>query len=121
MQRKTVQKYLKVHKMKKTIKLSIECIKREQKVTMANLQIFTLRQPDNILKNMNTHTVCMYCSVSSTKKFWTKVNKRIFRIFKMYFVQHCFICRPLDFTVSEDAEIKPRFVSSLALAVRRST
>jgi hypothetical protein len=60
--------------MKKTIKPSIECIKREQRVDkakMVNLQIFTLRQPDNILKNMNTHTVCMYCSVSSKKEFWT--------------------------------------------------
>jgi hypothetical protein len=68
---------------------------------------------------MNTHTACMYCSVSSIKEFWTKVNRRIFRIFKTYFVQHCFICR-LDFTVSEDAGIKPRTVASLVLAVRHS-
>ncbi len=104
--------------MKKTIKLSIECIKREQKVDkakMVNLQIFTLRQPDNILKNINTHTVCMYSSVSSIKEFWTKVNKRIFRIFRTYFVQHCFICRPLDFAVSEDAGIKPRTVAGFGI------
>jgi hypothetical protein len=25
----------------------------------------------------------------------------------MYFIQHCFICRPSDATVSEDAEIDP--------------
>jgi hypothetical protein len=30
--------------------------------------------------------------------------------FKMYFVQHCFICRPSDFTVSEDAGIEPRLL-----------
>ncbi len=26
----------------------------------------------------------------------------------MYFIQHCFICRPLDFTVPTDAGIEPR-------------
>jgi hypothetical protein len=39
----------------------------------------------------------------------------------MYIVQHCFICRPSDSTVSEDAGIQPRTVATLALAVRRST
>ncbi len=33
----------------------------------------------------------------------------------MYFIQHCFICRPSNFTVSEDAGIEPR-----TIAVRRS-
>jgi hypothetical protein len=28
--------------------------------------------------------------------------------FLKYFIQHCFICRPSDFTVSEDAAIEPR-------------
>jgi hypothetical protein len=37
----------------------------------------------------------------------------------MYFIQHCFVCRPLDSTVSEDAEIEPRTVATSALAVRR--
>jgi hypothetical protein len=37
----------------------------------------------------------------------------------MYFVQHGFICRPSDFTVSEDAGIEPRTVATLALANRR--
>jgi hypothetical protein len=35
--------------------------------------------------------------------------------FAMYAIQHCFICRPLDSTVSEDAEIEPRSVATLAL------
>jgi hypothetical protein len=26
----------------------------------------------------------------------------------MYFIQHCFVCRPSDSTVSEDAGIEPR-------------
>jgi hypothetical protein len=36
------------------------------------------------------------------------------------FIQHCFICRHSDFTVSEDAEIEPRSVVTSALAVRHS-
>ncbi len=38
----------------------------------------------------------------------------------MYCIQHCFICRPSDSTVSEDTGIKPRTVATSALAVRRS-
>jgi hypothetical protein len=38
----------------------------------------------------------------------------------MYFIKHCFICRPSDSVVSEDAEIEPKSVATLALAVRRS-
>jgi hypothetical protein len=38
----------------------------------------------------------------------------------LYFVQHCFICRPSDLTVSEDACIEPRTVATSVLAVRRS-
>jgi hypothetical protein len=37
----------------------------------------------------------------------------------MYFIQHCFICRPSDSTVSVDAGIEPRTVAT-ALADRRS-
>ncbi len=40
--------------------------------------------------------------------------------FFMYHIQHCFICRPSDSTVSEDAGIEPRTVATTALAVRRS-
>jgi hypothetical protein len=39
----------------------------------------------------------------------------------MYFIQHCFICRPSDSTVSEDAGIEPNTVATSALAVRRSS
>jgi hypothetical protein len=38
----------------------------------------------------------------------------------MYDTQHCFICRPSDSTVSEDAGIEPRTVATTALAVRGS-
>jgi len=38
----------------------------------------------------------------------------------MYFIQHCFICRPSDSIVSEDAGIEPRTVATTSLAVRCS-
>ncbi len=38
----------------------------------------------------------------------------------MYDIQHCFICRPSDSTVPEDAGIEPTIVATTALAVRRS-
>jgi hypothetical protein len=49
--------------------------------------------------------------------FLRSVNRGILWIFYMYFIQHCFICRPLDSTVSEDAGIEPRTVATSALAV----
>jgi hypothetical protein len=36
----------------------------------------------------------------------------------MYDIQHCFICRPSDSTVSEDAGFEPRTVASPTLAVK---
>ena len=38
----------------------------------------------------------------------------------MHFIQHCFIYRPSDSTVSKDAGIEPRTVATSALVVRRS-
>jgi nestin len=38
----------------------------------------------------------------------------------MYVIQHSFICRPSDSTVSEDAGIEPRTVATSALTARRS-
>ncbi len=31
--------------------------------------------------------------------------------FCMYFIKHCFVCRPSDFAASEDAVIEPRTVA----------
>ncbi len=39
----------------------------------------------------------------------------------MYYIHHCFICRPSDTTVSVDAGIEPRTFATSALAVRRSS
>ncbi len=41
-------------------------------------------------------------------------------IFSVLFIHHCFICRPSDSTVSEDAGIKSRKVATSVLVVRRS-
>ncbi len=50
------------------------------------------------------------------------LNRGFFLIFLcMYFIQYCFICRPSNSTVSEDAGIEPRTVATSALAVRRSS
>jgi hypothetical protein len=38
----------------------------------------------------------------------------------MHGIQHCFLCRPSDSTVSEDAGIEPRTVATMALTARRS-
>jgi hypothetical protein len=38
----------------------------------------------------------------------------------LYVIQLCFICRPSDYTVSDDAGIEPRTVATLALTARRS-
>jgi hypothetical protein len=35
-------------------------------------------------------------------------------------IQHCFICRPSDSTVLEDAGIEPRIATTLALTARPS-
>jgi hypothetical protein len=40
--------------------------------------------------------------------------------FFAYYIQHCFICRPSDYTVPTDAGIETRTVATGALAVRRS-
>jgi hypothetical protein len=45
----------------------------------------------------------------------------IFLCMYRYFIQHCFIGRPSESTVSEDAGIEPRTVATSALAVRRSS
>ncbi len=45
-------------------------------------------------------------------------NREIFLDFfnVRYFIQHCFIFRPSDSTVSEDAGVELRIVANLALA-----
>ena len=35
----------------------------------------------------------------------------------MYFIQPCFVCRPSDSTVSEDADIEPRTIATSAFMI----
>ncbi len=58
-------------------------------------------------------------SIMPGPKYFFFLNRGIFLIF-FYSSQHCFIFRPLNSTVSEDARIQPRTVATSALAVRRS-
>jgi hypothetical protein len=55
-------------------------------------------------------------ALTSTRKTETGLDFFFF----MYDIQHCFICRPSGSTVSEDAWIEPRTVSTTALTDRRS-
>ena len=64
---------------------------------------------------------------SMLKLIWNYINPNGFAVrgifldfFSMYCIQHCFICRPSDSAVSEDAGIEPRTVATSDLAVRRS-
>ncbi len=77
----------------------------------------SLCQPQNIqyLKEGTLRREAFFIRLKTfflRKLFW-------FSLF-MYGIQHCFICRPSDSTVSEDAGIEPRTVATTALAVRRS-
>jgi hypothetical protein len=51
---------------------------------------------------------------------FNKLTRGFLGFFSMYCIQHCFICRLSDSTVSEDAGIESRIVATSALAVRRS-
>ncbi len=63
-------------------------------------------------------SIAMRKRPSGNCRLW-KGDIWIFFLF-MYDIQHCFICRPSDSTVLEDAGIEPRTVATTALAVRRS-
>jgi hypothetical protein len=54
-------------------------------------------------------------TISKQGDFWRFFGD----FFVMFFLQFCFICRPLDSTASEDAGIELRAVANLALAIRR--
>jgi hypothetical protein len=63
----------------------------------------------------------IFHSLISRKETTRGSNERETGGFVMYFIQHCFICRPSDSNVSEeDAKNEPRTVASLAMAVRCS-
>jgi hypothetical protein len=47
-------------------------------------------------------------------------KRGFFSFLFMYVIQHSFICRPSDSTVSGEAAIEPRAVATLALTARRT-
>ncbi len=56
---------------------------------------------------------------------WSLLNKHALMFFSIFdffmtVIVHCFICRPSDYTVSEDAEIEPRPVATLTFTAMRS-
>jgi hypothetical protein len=84
----------------------------------ARSQSTTARSALSSVKKMDIYifdTVWIQQCVNGPQK--RKVNKGIFC---MYFIQPCFIRRPSDSTVSEDARIESRVVTTLTLVVRRS-
>ncbi len=64
----------------------------------------------NALQHARTATNYNYCW-STTQEFIFKLLLHI-----KYFIQHWFICRPSDSTVSEDVGIEPRTVTTLTVA-----
>ena len=55
-----------------------------------------------------------------SKSWPLKTEHGVYFYFLRVRYSYCFICRPSDSTVSEDAGIKPRTVATSALAARRS-
>jgi hypothetical protein len=70
--------------------------------------------------NIFFKTLCMVSTIFCYR-FMGKNVQPCLALILMYYFQHCFICRPSDSTVSEDARIEPRTVTTLRLlAVIRS-
>ncbi len=64
--------------------------------------------------------------IAEKEQSWLHLYIHIFSFWPAYFyvdiiffIQHCFACRPSDFTVLEDAGTEPRTVATFALADRR--
>ncbi len=57
----------------------------------------------------------LWCSTIFGYRFRGKLNSRVLALIVMYYFQHCFICRPSESSVSEDARIEPRTVTTLRL------
>jgi hypothetical protein len=64
--------------------------------------------------------VCYWTMCPLDVTFLRRHVKGFFIFYFRYVIQHCFIFRPSDSTLSEDAAIEPRTVATLALTARRS-
>jgi hypothetical protein len=69
---------------------------------------------------LHRKVLILLCAADYTRTPYFFFKGGYFFLFFMYDIQHCFICRPSDSTVSEDAGIEPRTVATTTLAVRRS-
>ncbi len=76
-----------------------------------------LKQVKNRMRKTNTGGQMERWNVEVGWQFGN-FSRGIFLVFFcMYFIQHCFICRPSDSTVSDNAGIEPRPLATLALVV----
>jgi hypothetical protein len=90
-------------------------------VLSANLYFSSCLKSLNVFLNSKSRSCTftyMYCN-SEHKQFMNIFLKGDFFLF-MCDIQHYFIWRPSDSSVSEDAGIEPRTVATKALTVRRS-
>ncbi len=89
--------------------------------------VLKVKQSNHSSRSNQHPSICAILKVGcvgfSTSKIFLKKKQDKANLtggFFWIFIQHCFICRPSDSTVSEDAGIKPRTVATLALAVKHS-
>jgi hypothetical protein len=76
-------------------------------ISKKTISIFALR---NVFENV---------PYFSGPKIRYEIYKKAQNVCFMYFIQHCFICRPQIALVSENARIGPKTVATLELAVSR--
>jgi hypothetical protein len=85
-------------------------------------------QSSSLREKQKLHLMEMFFAMTGRIQFMTHIfewpsppppPQHSFAFF-MYVIQHCFICRHSDSTVSKDAGIEHRTFAILALAVRRS-
>ncbi len=106
-----------------------------RKLTNINFSLSWLRKPNNLSaireakepflrKYLDDHVILeIFEQIFVFAKGLAKIlvlSRSFFDFFFLkYVIQHCFICRSSDFTVSEDAGIEPRTVATLPLTASR--
>ncbi len=96
----------------------VHILQRDRAATRIYSQGECCKANPNLLSN-NLARQCTFIPKEAATVY--TINRGISWIFfSMVCIQHCFICRPSDSAVSEDAGIEPRTVATSALAVRRS-
>ncbi len=82
----------------------------------------TTSKVDDFLQNevMKILLICKSIHEAGSKDFLKGDFLSFFLFYVPYVIQHCFICRPLDSTVSEEAGNEPRTIATLALTASRS-